>query len=275
MQTNKFDYPRNDNHGFASTNHLSICRTANIILRISVLLFESGAHCERINRNIQRIAQKTGYDVDLLISFTAISISVVDKENSLNTITANRKIKHHSTHYGMLTNTSLLTWDFFDEKINLNQLETQIEDLQAMPRYSVWIVRLFIGIACGCLCLLAGGDLIDGTFAFVASFFGLWARQAMIAKNFNLMVAVACSAFATTTISSINVLYGLGKFPESSVATAVLFLIPGVPLINSIIDLLEGYIPTGLARGAFGGFILLSIAIGMFLSMTLIGLNYY
>lgn len=279
MRTDSADCPRNGNryeHNVdipQGNDRLSIYHFTDIILEITILLLESGAHCERINRNIQRIATNTSYQIDMLLSFTAVSITITDKDNPHNMITANRRIKHHGAHFGVLTNTSLLTWKLFDKEISLSELSENIEKVRNVQKHPIWIVRLFIGIACGCLCLLSGGDWIDGGFAFIASFIGLIVRQEMVRKGFNLMIAITCSAFITTTISGMNVLFGWGAFPTSSIATAVLFLIPGVPLINAIIDLIEGYIPTGLARGAFGGFILLCIAVGMFLSMTLIGIN--
>lgn len=250
-----------------------IKKFADMILDVSILLLESGAHCERINRNVQRIAQSSNYNVEMLMSFTAISVSVTDKDDPRHTITENKSVKHHGVHYGALTGTSLLTWKLADGEISVEELEQELQGLKRAPKYPIWLVRFSIGIACGCLCMLAGGNWLDALFAFLASGVGLIVRQEMVKRRFNLMVSILCSAFATTLIASMSVLSEYRHLPESSVATAVLFLIPGVPLINSIIDLLEGYIPIGIARGAFGGFILLCIAVGMFLSMALTGIN--
>jgi uncharacterized membrane protein YjjP (DUF1212 family) len=150
MQTKGLDYPRNDSQTSADDNRLSICEFADTILEVSTLLLESGAHCERINRNIHRIARKTVYNVDMLISFTAISITVADKTNPTHVVTANRSIKHHGAHFGVLTDTSLLTWKVFDGDISFNELRQYLEELKSAPRYFIWLVRFFIGIACGC-----------------------------------------------------------------------------------------------------------------------------
>jgi len=279
MQTSIIDYPRYDSQcktrmcSEEEDQQPTLKEFADVVLEVSTLLLESGAHCERINRNVQRIAQNTSYTVEMLLSFTAVSVTVTDRNNSESTITGNKRVKHHGAHFGILTDTSLETWKLVEKEISFHELVHSLTELQTKPKYSIWIVRLFIGIACGCLCLLAGGNWIDGSFAFFASFIGLILRQEMVKRQFNLMVSIVCSSFITTTIAGLNSLYKLGDSPESSIATAVLFLIPGVPLINSIIDLLEGYIPTGIARGAFGGFILLCIAVGMFLSMSLIGIS--
>ena len=279
MRTNEFDYPRNDNR--SKTSNCTICtndpvpieKFMDMALRISTLLLESGAHCERINRNIKRLAQNTDYSIDMLISFTAISISVTNRNEPQKTVSKSMEVRHHGAHFGVLTETSLLTWKLADCEISLDELKEELNRLKETGKYPIWLVRGFIGIACCCLCLLAGGNWVDGLFTLVAAMAGLSVRQEMVKRRFNLMISVVCSALVTTLISGIDVLYEVGQSPQSSVATAVLFLIPGVPLINSIIDLLEGYIPVGIARGAFGGFVLLCIAVGMFLGMTLIGIN--
>lgn len=276
MRTNVLDYPRTDSQckSLIQTDDLySINQFADTILEVSTLLFESGAHCERINRNVQRISQNSCYDVEMLLSFTAISVSVTNRNNTEIKTTGTKRIKHHGAHFGILADISTLTWQFADKEISLRDLNHSLPQIVNKPRYSIWVVRLFIGVACSSLCLLAGGNWIDGIIALVASSVGLTVRQELIKQNFNLTIAIICSSFITTTIAGMDVLFNFGKFPEAAVATAVLFLIPGVPLINSIIDLLEGYVPTGLARGAFGGFILLCIAVGMFLSMGLIGID--
>lgn len=276
MRTNVFDHPRIDDQDDTITcqidKSISMHQFTDVVLEVSTLLLESGAHCERINRNIHRIALNSGYDVDMLLSFTAVSISVTNQQTR-ESITGNKRVNHHGVHYGILAKASTYTWQVADRIITLNEFRNLLPQLKATPRYPLWLIRLFIGIACGALCFLAGGNWIDASIVLVASSCGLIVRQELVKRQFNLMISIVCSAFVTTTIAGMDTLYDLGKSPQAAIATAVLFLIPGVPLINSIIDFLEGYIPTGLARGMLGAFILLCIAVGMSLSLALIGIN--
>lgn len=257
------------------TENVSAKQFADLILNISLTLLESGAHCERVNRNVQRMAKSMNYRVDLLLSFTAVSASVVDLSNPQNDATATRQLQSHGVHYGVLTKTSMLTWEFVETEMTISEFESRLQEIKLTPKYSKWLIRFFIGVACACLCLLSSGSVVDALFAGVAAFIGLTIRKILQKRGYNLMLAFVIAAFTTTSIASLDVVFQLGGSPSVAVATAVLYLIPGVPLINCIIDLMEGYIPIGIARGTYGGFILLCIAIGMFLSMTLIGINYY
>ena len=90
------------------------------------------------------------------------------------------------------------------------------------------------------------------------------------------MICIAFAAFVTTLITGLGSIYNIGVNPEAAIATAVLYLIPGVPLINSVIDLIEGYLSSAINRGLYAGFILLCIAAGMTLCITLLGIgNFY
>ncbi len=246
---------------------------AGLILGVGTMLMESGAHCDRVDRNVQRIAEKVGFDMEIFFSFTALSVTVTDRSDPRSTATAIKRVVHHGTHFGIVTQVSLLTWKYYEGAMSFRELERQVEMVRSTPRHNVWLIRVGVAVACGCLCLLAGGNIVDGGIAAVAAFLGLILRQTMVTHRFNLMVAILCAAFVTTVISGLDALFGLGSNPDTAVATAVLFLIPGVPLINCIIDLVKGYYPTAVARGVLGSFILLSIAVGMFISMTLIGIN--
>jgi uncharacterized membrane protein YjjP (DUF1212 family) len=56
---------------------------------------------------------------------------------------------------------------------------------------------------------------------------------------------------------------------EHSLAASILFLIPGVPLINAFTDIIDGNILNGVVRGINAFVILFMVALGL-LSATLI-----
>ncbi|MCD8184898.1 MAG: threonine/serine exporter family protein [Rikenellaceae bacterium] len=247
----------------------------HVVLAISTLLMESGAHCNRIERNIQRIAERAGYCTDLLMSFTAITVSATDRNDPGRTATGLKRVHHHGIHFGIVTRISHLSWSFYEGSLSFEELQEGVERIRLTPRYNPWAVRAMVGIACGCLCFLNGGNTVDAVFAGSGAFAGLLLRQTMNKAGFNLLMGVLFASLVSTAISSLDAVLGLGLRPEAAVATTVLYLVPGIPLINCVIDLVEGYYPPGIARGVFGSAVLFCIAVGMFVCMTLIGINYY
>jgi len=75
------------------------------------------------------------------------------------------------------------------------------------------------------------------------------------------------------TLAGVAPLFQLGNQPQLTLISAVLLLVPGVPLINSVQDLMKGYPITGIARGVTGGVIAACIALGLLLAVSLLGVN--
>ena len=71
--------------------------------------------------------------------------------------------------------------------------------------------------------------------------------------------------FITVRLIFIGIIYklGTGIQLEHAFATSVLFLIPGVPMINAFTDLIDGNILNGMDRGINALMHAMAIAIGL------------
>ena len=92
-------------------------------------------------------------------------------------------------------------------------------------------------------------------------------------KHVNHLVVFTTSAFVASMFAGMGYVLHIGHTPEIALASSVLFLIPGVPLINSILDILQGHILTGIARLVNATSLIVCIAIGLFTSMLILGLE--
>ena len=258
----------------ARLNHI-----VNFSLDVGTFLLSSGAHCGRVNRNINRMAKAWDVKIELHFSFTGILVSAhyISKPNEA--VTRYKRSPEYGVNFNAINEISQLSWLVDSQKISIEEANEALQEIKAIKTYPKSLLLLGIGMSCACLCFVAGGDWRDAAFAFTAAIIGMLVRLTAQKKGFNSMVAITLAAFATTFITSLNMvgaltpIWGAGLNPHSAMATAVLYLVPGVPLTNSVIDLLEGYIPTSLFRAAFGAFILLCIAVGMSLSIVLFGIE--
>jgi uncharacterized membrane protein YjjP (DUF1212 family) len=91
--------------------------------------------------------------------------------------------------------------------------------------------------------------------------------------KFNFYV---CIFFAALTSSFLVGLYSF-LTPEDefihALSTSVLFLIPGVPMINSFSDLIDGNILNGTTRGVNVLVIAFAIALGLMVSLLIFNLH--
>lgn len=248
-------------------------RAADLLLEIGGVLMMAGAHSGRIRRNIERVAEAWGYHVELFLTFTGVMVSIREMGDCPRRVGRFHRVGLPAVHFGMVTEVSLLTWRVVEENLTIDEVEKRLAEIKTIPHHPRSWVLGGAGIACACLCLLAGGDFLNAAITCVATVTGLWIRQETLKRRFNPMIAIIVASLVTTLIAGIAVVKHIGIAPEKGLATAVLYLIPGVPLINCVIDLIEGHIPTAIARGVFGGFVLLCIAAGMSAGITLLGIH--
>lgn len=250
-------------------------RMANFVLDVATYLLASGAHCGRVTRNINRMAGVWGFEVHLNLSFKGVTTTVVDTVDHNNIITSYQEAPEHNVHLKVISEVSHLSWRVYDDKLSIDEAEEQFAQIKAMKPYKNIIVALAVAFSCAGLCLFSMGDYINAAVAFSGAFLGYLTKVIITKRKYNAMIAIATAAFVTTLITGLGTKFGIGNNPQAAMATAVLYLIPGVPLINSVIDLIEGYILSSLNRMLFGGFILLCIAAGMTFCITLIGIDHF
>lgn len=250
-------------------------RLANFVLDVSTYLLASGAHCGRVTRNINRMANVWGFEVHLNLSFKGVTTTVKDNNDENNIITSYKEAPEHNVHLKVISEVSHLSWRVHDNKLSLDEAEKQFAAIKSMKPYRDIIVAIAVGLSCAGLCLFSFGDYINAAVAFSGAFLGYLTKVIIAKRHYNSMIAIATAAFVTTLITGLGTKFDIGANPQAAMATAVLYLIPGVPLINSVIDLIEGYILSSLNRMLFGGFILLCIAAGMTFCITLIGIDHF
>lgn len=248
-------------------------RFADLILDMGTYMLASGAHCGRLNSNLGRLASTWNFDINMSPTFKGLLVTVKDLNDPTNSVTRYKTSPTHSVHLAVLTQVSHLSWKVQEEKLPISYVEKEFIAIKGKSNYNDIIVALAVGLSCAGLCLFSLGDEINALVAFVAAFLGSLVRVFFAKKNFNPMICISIAAFVTTLITGLGQLYGIGAHPEAAMATAVLYLIPGVPLINCVIDLIEGYLSAAINRALFGGFILLCIAAGMTLCITLMGIS--
>jgi uncharacterized membrane protein YjjP (DUF1212 family) len=142
-----------------------------------------------------------------------------------------------------------------------------------LPHYPRLIVLLFVSLAGAGFCFSFGGRLPEMVITFGATFCGLFVRQEALKKKFNPYLCVFISSLVASLFAGIFVKSGLNINFEHAFATSVLFLIPGVPLINCFTDLIDGNILNGLVRGINALMFALAIALGLLTAMLIFNLQ--
>lgn len=123
-----------------------------------------------------------------------------------------------------------------------------------------------VGLANASFCKLFGGDWTAVGIVFTATLVGFAVKQRMQAHAVNHFLVFACSAFVASLCATAALRFDCTA--EIALATSPLFLVPGVPLINGVIDIMEGHVLMGGSRLVNALLQIVCIAVG--LSATLL-----
>jgi uncharacterized membrane protein YjjP (DUF1212 family) len=235
----------------------------NILLDAGGMLMSSGANTNRVRITMTRIAQGLGFDIELFISHRALMLTIIEKNEQL-FFSKLKRISTQKINFLVLSGISHLSWNITEKNMNLKEIQDELLRLKSLPSYPRFLVLILVSLAGSAFCNIIGGGWIEMLVTFVATSIGLFTRQWFILKKFNPYLCVFFASFAASLIAGLSELFQIGGQPDKAFATSVLFLVPGVPLINSVSDLLEGNIQNGLVRGVNGVLIFFSIAFGIF-----------
>ncbi|WP_374114118.1 threonine/serine exporter ThrE family protein [Bifidobacterium sp. ESL0763] len=121
------------------------------------------------------------------------------------------------------------------------------------PLYAPWFSAIASAVACACFVFLLGGGPFDMIGAFVGAGIGHWVRRRMFIHHLNqffvTFVAVAVAAFACVgTLRLIGIFDPVALRHDTAYIGAMLFVIPGFPLITGGLDIAKMDLPSGIQR---------------------------
>lgn len=240
-------------------------RTATVLLEIGNIMMSSGANTERIRVTLRRIASSWGYNLELMITHRALILTLMDESGEY-AFSKIKRIGMHSVNFSIVSNISHMSWNVAKGKWSIEQVVDEIERLKKTPHFNRWLLLFLVGLSDASFCFLFGGDPVAMSIAFIATVIGLFVKQEAGKKELNPYVVIFIGAFVASLISYLAFFIPFCKVPDAAFATSVLYLIPGIPLVNSITDMIDGNIQNGIARGVNVFLISFAITFGLMLA---------
>lgn len=240
----------------------------------SSALFTSGATCIRLDKNVSRIAEAYGMTVELTILPRHIHLTIHDTEYN-EVLTTIATIGDGPISFSLNSRLSALSWDIADGKMSFYEAKTELEHIINSPEKGIFNLPLIVGIANASFCYLFGGDIIAMGIVFVSVFTGYILKELLSSKGVDYRVIVILCAFLSTVLASGDALFGVGNTPQITVSTSVLYLVPGIPFINSFSDMLDGHYICAFGRAMKAVVLTFCMSVGLGLGMALMGISMF
>lgn len=250
--------------------HEELKAVSQFLSEYATCLMASGVHTSRIVRNTARIAESFGFEAHMTLFHKTIIMTLRNKENT-HVYSMVNTAKAGAINFEINSDLSALSWEAYDNHLPLDQLWEKYHAITSKPRLNAWLVWVLVGFANASFCRLFSGDWIAVAAVFVATLVGFRLKQVLGKHHINHYFIFTISAFVASLIASVTMWQQWGNTPDIAIGASVLYLIPGVPLINGIIDIIEGHVLAGTARLINAFLLIICIAFGMAITLLMMG----
>lgn len=265
-------------------------RKLDLLLRTGQLLMESSADTSRIIRNMDRTAAYLGLPEKKLhihITYNMLMVNLSDKTHSFSKF---QRCDRHGINMDAISAISKLSWRAIKEDYTLDQYEKELERIKNKKRnYSPWLTAIGAGLACGGFCVQFGCDWPAFIYSSIAAIAGFRLRAWLNSTGSNEYVNIAFAAFFSTLLACLSA-YISQPVIESHIPSALipfthsdtpwhplmacaLFIVPGVPLINFVSDMLDSHISIGITRAVNTLMIVAAMSFGIVIAIKVCGID--
>lgn len=270
-----------------SADEKQLMRKLDLLLLTGSLLVESLADTSRIMRNMRRTAAFLGLPDDELHIYVNYNMLMVNLGDGQHSYTKFRRCDRHAVNMWVISAISHLSWRTLRRNYSLDDYSREIERIANHRRgYTPWQGALGGGFACGGFCVQFGCDWTAFFYASIAAMLASRFRMFLGTKGCNEYVNIGISAFMATLLAWLSSLLStsptlaqalpaclVSSTPWHPLLACALFIVPGVPLINFVSDMLDGYIQIGITRAVKTLMIVLAMAFGIALAIRVCGID--
>jgi len=202
------------------------------IAEYAVHLLGCGVHTSRVVRNTKRIGKALGFRIKIVAFQRNIILTIVDKETQ-HTYSEVVEIPALPISFEHNSELSALSWEAVDSMLPFEEIKAKYEKIITAPKMDPMFVLIVVGLANASFCRLFGGDWMSMAIVFSATIAGFFTRTEMMKHKVNHYITFIASAFIASLFSSTAFIFNITS--DIALATSVLYLVPGVPLINGVI----------------------------------------
>ncbi|MEN3930246.1 threonine/serine exporter family protein [Microvirga sp. W0021] len=238
-----------------------------VALKAAVLVHQSGGDAARTESTMRRVATALDVErVDTMVSSLSMSLTIKYKGEIF---TGMRRSPHMGVNFRALTGMERALLALEKKRITLEAFERIVDKLYLpKPYYPPWVLLPCVGLACAGFAAMFLGDAYTILIAFIAGMIGMTTRYLLAQKHYKPFIVTAIAAFVATLIA--GTLQSFTSTPNLAIAASVLFLIPGVPLINGASDMLNGSYLNALIRLTMGLTMITSLSLGMSVALRIV-----
>ena len=233
--------------------HASLADKSTLVCRAGLIMLSGGTGGYRVREVMNAVAEALGITCVVDVGLITLECTCIDGHETYSEVLS-------LATTGVNTQRIMLMEQFVDAVIlegpswSVCEFHRRLDEIEHTPgNYAPWQVGLAAAFACGAFVFLLGGGPVEMLCAFCGAGVGNYLRRKMIDKHLTQFacigasVAVACLVYLGV-LTALSAVVPNAWEHEAGYIGAMLFVIPGFPLITSGFDIAKLDLRSGIER---------------------------
>lgn len=227
---------------------------SDVVLRLGRLMLAAGASSYRVKSAMARASSAVGIDRhEATVTMTEI---VTSSYVGSRFRTEACEVRHVGVNANRLEALRRIVHDLRAHE-TVEHLDAKLDQVENMHGlYGPVANALASGVACAGFCFLNAGGWVECLTVLVAATIGQVARRQMLERHYqHFFTWIVCGTVASAIYMGIVTLGNLTGVisgnHQGGIISAILFLVPGFPMVTALLDLVRQDFSSGLSRMAY------------------------
>lgn len=238
------------------------------INEIGYLLLKHGAEIYRVEESLQRMCEGVGFtnvEVFAIPSYYTLSLNLTNGQP----YHSSKRSRTNRIHLDHLYELNCLVRKISNQDIELDDINKRLIQIKAQPLNLPLILIGYI-ISAAMFCVFFGGGINETIVSAVIGLILYFIIFILERLRVNGIVRTLLASMALATIAIISTKLDIITNQQSVITGALMLLVPGIAITNSLRDIIGGDFVSGLSRMIEAILIAASIAIGVGIMMMLL-----
>ena len=255
--------------GMESRKEAPLPDVARLCLTVGKMLLEWGANARVVHEAIASVA--TGLDCDSAEAFCQHAAIIVVLNRGHESFTQMGKVGEHGVNLRRSQNLQAIIHRISQGQLSCDEAQAEVEQVPKRTKhYPLWFICAATGLACSAFGRLFNSDWVSFVPTLIGAGVGQYVRHLLLRRKHNIFLTAGIVSFTAAIIAGFGAKALGGLHLPLAMVASVLLLVPGIPVLNAQIDILEGKPNLAAARALRITFLLLFMTLGLSVAQGLV-----
>jgi uncharacterized membrane protein YjjP (DUF1212 family) len=246
---------------------------ADLVLAVARVQYVNGQSTDQVLASAERFGQSLGLRAEIMARWGELQLKAEDSASGARVISV---VAADPTGVAMsrVASTMRIIGDVAAGRLAPTAAKEAIRAASQAPLAPTWLFALAAAAGAVALAVIFGiQHLTAAALIFVSAAAGAVLRRRLARYSTNVFLQPFGAALLAGIIGALAVRYQLSSSLRLVAVCPCMVLVPGPPVLNGALDLVNGRIHLGAARIVFAGLVVMAISTGLLLGLMPLGVS--